>query len=149
MMKFRENEDAVSPVIGVILMVAITVILAAVIAAFVFGMGSNIGTTKTVAVTVNQNGDDIILTYHGGADASTLKFLMIRVDPGDATKGKGTYYTVDESGSLSTTKTGLSTTLEVGAVMTIEQKGTDQRDHVVVTGHFADGSDHVVLDTFV
>ena len=149
MMKFRENEDAVSPVIGVILMVAITVILAAVIAAFVFGMGSNVGTTKTVAVTVNQNGDDIILTYHGGADASTLKFLMIRVDPGDATKGKETYYTVDESGSLSTTKTGLSTTLEVGAVMTIEQKGTDQRDHVVVTGHFADGSDHVVLDTFV
>ena len=149
MMKFRENEEAVSPVIGVILMVAITVILAAVIAAFVFGMGSNVGTTKTVAVTVNQNGDDIILTYHGGADASTLKFLMIRVDPGDATKGKETYYTVDESGSLSTTKTGLSTTLEVGAVMTIEQKGTDQRDHVVVTGHFADGSDHVVLDTFV
>ncbi|WP_342305922.1 type IV pilin N-terminal domain-containing protein [Methanolobus sp. ZRKC5] len=33
------DEDAVSPVIGVILMVAITVILAAVIAAFVFGMG--------------------------------------------------------------------------------------------------------------
>ncbi len=148
-MKFRENEDAVSPVIGVILMVAITVILAAVIAAFVFGMGSNVGTTKVVAVTASQNGDDIILTYHGGADASTLKFLMIRVDPGDTTEGKETYYTVDESGSLSTTKTGLSTTLEVGAVMTIEQKGTDQRDHVVVTGHFADGSDHVVLDTFV
>jgi flagellin-like protein len=37
--KFLNEEDAVSPVIGVILMVAITVILAAVIAAFVFGMG--------------------------------------------------------------------------------------------------------------
>ena len=69
MMKFKENEDAVSPVIGVILMVAITVILAAVIAAFVFGMGSNIGTTKTVAMTASQNGEDVILTYHGGADA--------------------------------------------------------------------------------
>ena len=33
----KTSEDAVSPVIGVILMVAITVILAAVIAAFVFG----------------------------------------------------------------------------------------------------------------
>ncbi|MCX6684008.1 MAG: type IV pilin N-terminal domain-containing protein, partial [Methanoregula sp.] len=31
----RKNDEAVSPVIGVILMVAITVILAAVIAAFV------------------------------------------------------------------------------------------------------------------
>ncbi|TGC08042.1 type IV pilin [Methanolobus halotolerans] len=37
--QFLKEEDAVSPVIGVILMVAITVILAAVIAAFVFGMG--------------------------------------------------------------------------------------------------------------
>ena len=37
--QFLREEDAVSPVIGVILMVAITVILAAVIAAFVFGMG--------------------------------------------------------------------------------------------------------------
>ena len=38
----KKNEEAVSPVIGVILMVAITVILAAVIAAFVFGMAGNI-----------------------------------------------------------------------------------------------------------
>jgi flagellin-like protein len=36
------NNNAVSPVIGVILVVAITVILAAVIAAFVFGMAGNI-----------------------------------------------------------------------------------------------------------
>ncbi|WP_336402172.1 type IV pilin N-terminal domain-containing protein [Haloarcula pelagica] len=34
-----EDDDAVSPVIGVILMVAITVILAAVIASFVLGLG--------------------------------------------------------------------------------------------------------------
>lgn len=37
-----KNEKAVSPVIGVILMVAITVILAAIIAAFVIGLGGNI-----------------------------------------------------------------------------------------------------------
>ena len=35
----RQDDDAVSPVIGVILMVAITVILAAVIASFVLGLG--------------------------------------------------------------------------------------------------------------
>ena len=40
------NESAVSPVIGVILMVAITVILVAVIAAFVFGMVGQITKTK-------------------------------------------------------------------------------------------------------
>ncbi|MFC6953799.1 type IV pilin N-terminal domain-containing protein [Halorubellus litoreus] len=36
-----KDEDAVSPVIGVILMVAITVILAAVIGAFVLGIGGS------------------------------------------------------------------------------------------------------------
>ncbi|WP_299264926.1 type IV pilin N-terminal domain-containing protein [Halorientalis sp.] len=36
-----EDDDAVSPVIGVILMVAITVILAAVIASFVLGLGGS------------------------------------------------------------------------------------------------------------
>ena len=38
-----EDERAVSPVIGVILMVAITVILAAVIAAFVMDLGDDMG----------------------------------------------------------------------------------------------------------
>lgn len=37
-----EDEDAVSPVIGVILMVAITVILAAVIGTFVLGLGNQV-----------------------------------------------------------------------------------------------------------
>ena len=57
----RKNDEAVSPVIGVILMVAITVILAAVIAAFVFGMSGNISKTKIVAVTVQQPDAN---TYH-------------------------------------------------------------------------------------
>jgi flagellin-like protein len=40
--KFVQDDDAVSPVIGVILMVAITVILAAVIATFVLGLGDSL-----------------------------------------------------------------------------------------------------------
>ncbi|MXR51904.1 type IV pilin [Halovenus sp. WSH3] len=39
------DDDAVSPVIGVILMVAITVILAAVIATFVLGLGEQVSDT--------------------------------------------------------------------------------------------------------
>ena len=41
-MKKLEKTEAVSPVIWVILMVAITVILAAVIAAFIFGMSGSV-----------------------------------------------------------------------------------------------------------
>jgi flagellin-like protein len=72
-MKFRENEDAVSPVIGVILMVAITVILAAVIAAFVFGMASGVDTqSKNVAATAQLSGDYVVVTYMGGSDHDTV-----------------------------------------------------------------------------
>lgn len=52
-----EEERAVSPVIGVILMVAITVILAAVIAAFVLDIGPG-DTDPNAAVSVDGNGTD-------------------------------------------------------------------------------------------
>ena len=54
-MALHKNDEAVSPVIGVILMVAITVILAAVIAAYVFGMSGNVQKTKVVAATATHD----------------------------------------------------------------------------------------------
>jgi len=50
--KLRKNERAVSPVIGVILMVAITVILASVVLMFSFGMGKPDQKGPTAAITV-------------------------------------------------------------------------------------------------
>ncbi len=47
----RDNE-AVSPVIGTILMVAITIILAAVIAAFIFGFGATSNKGPTASITL-------------------------------------------------------------------------------------------------
>lgn len=49
------NDKAISPVIDVALMVAITVILAAVIAAFVFGMAGQIQKTPAVTSTITKN----------------------------------------------------------------------------------------------
>ena len=146
-MIFRENEEAVSPVIGVILMVAITVILAAVIAAFVFGMTGSVQTTKTIAVTATQDGTDIVLTYQGGADASTLQYLKITIEPSGGSQVTNT--TVASNGSYTSGSTAGGDGLDVGAVMRFDDVGTSGRDHVVVVGHFADGSDQVVLDTYV
>jgi len=55
-MRYTETTDdsAVSPVIGVILMVAITVILAAVIGTFVLGLGENVDGTTSAGVSVEQ-----------------------------------------------------------------------------------------------
>lgn len=146
-MNFKQNEEAVSPVIGVILMVAITVILAAVIAAFVFGMTGNVQTMKTVAVTAGQNAGDIVLTYQGGADASTLQYLKITIEPSGGSQVTNT--TVASNGSYTSGSTASGNGLDVGAVMRFSGVGTSGRDHVVVVGHFSDGSDQVVLDNYV
>lgn len=58
------DEDAVSPVIGVILMVAITVILAAVIATFVLGLGDQVSNTAPQATfTFDYNEDNQVTDF--------------------------------------------------------------------------------------
>ncbi|MDD1655346.1 MAG: type IV pilin N-terminal domain-containing protein [Methanomicrobiales archaeon] len=132
-MKFlKDREDAVSPVIGVILMVAITVILAAVIAAFVFGMAGSVKKTYNVAATAAQTGaNNILITYNGGADANEVAALSYAILPG----GTGTLI----EGTLST---------NVGAVLS-STSGTGDKDHVTVTAIFNDGTKQVILDTNV
>ena len=62
-----EDERAVSPVIGVILMVAITVILAAVIAAFVLDIGPGDATISAAAdVSVEDDAAAYEITSGGG-----------------------------------------------------------------------------------
>ncbi|MDH7593395.1 MAG: type IV pilin N-terminal domain-containing protein [Methanomicrobiales archaeon] len=128
-MKFlKEEEDAVSPVIGVILMVAITVILAAVIAAFVFGMSGSVQKTKSVAATAVQKDNTIYITYQGGPDANQVSNLTITSPP---CAGNETFNNSTSTGIIA------------------ECNGTKNQDHVVVIANFTDGSSQVILDTYV
>lgn len=68
------EERAVSPVIGVILMVAITVILAAVIGTFVLGLGSNVQSTPQASFDFDfaeDSGSYNVTITHSGGDALT------------------------------------------------------------------------------
>ena len=75
---FVREEKAVSPVIGVILMVAITVILAAVIASFVFGLGAKAPKSAPQAQLTladasgslddTRAGDDVFKLSHEGGE---------------------------------------------------------------------------------
>ncbi|ARS88668.1 type IV pilin [Natrarchaeobaculum aegyptiacum] len=70
-----EDERAVSPVIGVILMVAITVILAAVIAAFVLDLGGSVGEEAQAGVNVESlEGDNysVSVTSMGNSDGVAI-----------------------------------------------------------------------------
>ncbi|WP_226023067.1 type IV pilin [Halomicrobium salinisoli] len=67
-----ERDDAVSPVIGVILMVAITVILAAVIASFVLNLGDQAQQqTPTVSFEFdyNSNAPGAVTVTHASGDS--------------------------------------------------------------------------------
>jgi flagellin-like protein len=131
MSQFR-NEEAVSPVIGVILMVAITVILAAVIAAFVFGMAGNIQQTKVVSVTTYRpNTTAVAFTFQGGQDAGTLEQIM---------------FTVNDSAI-----TPANTFGKAGEIMPVGSGGSIVADavgknHIVGVAHFSDGSTQVIVD---
>ena len=92
---FTENR-AVSPVIGVILMVAITVILAAVIGTFVLGLGDQVSESAPQAqFTFDSDGnDDVNITHDGGDsieadDLNVSTGVEIGIDAGDGTYTNG------------------------------------------------------------
>lgn len=64
----HDNNRAVSPVIGVILMVAITVILAAVIGTFVLTLGDSNETAPqaTLSLETGEDEGEVILAHQGG-----------------------------------------------------------------------------------
>ena len=74
------DDDAVSPVIGVILMVAITVILAAVIATFVLGLGEQVSSTAPQASFSfdYSSGDSQLTITHDGGDTIKSNELYFR-----------------------------------------------------------------------
>ena len=126
-----KNENAVSPVIGVILMVAITVILAAIIASLVFGMASTVQKTKVVAASVSRvNATHIVAIYHGGQDASALNYITWTVNGGSAISQD------PPSGTV----------LNVGNTLTIP---ADLHSHIIGVGIFTDGSMQVIADVTV
>ena len=125
-MKFTKNDEAVSPVIGVILMVAITVILAAVIAAFVFGMAGNIQKTKVVAASAYHDGTKITVTYQGGQDAALVSSIKAQI--------------ADTGNSVAVPNA-------VGSAKTLPGGPYTTKQHVVVTATFTDGTTQVILDT--
>jgi len=100
--KLVSDDEAVSPVIGVILMVAITVILAAVIGTFVLGLGDDV--TDSTAPTAdfdfesetNSEGEvtEVTVTHAGGDTISESELSAagsaVEADGDNLFDGEGT-----------------------------------------------------------
>jgi FlaG/FlaF family flagellin (archaellin) len=134
-MNNEAKESAVSEVIGVVLIVALTVIMAGIIAAYMFGMlNAGVGQTRMIAVTAQQVSPSVIqVTYRGGTDAKSLENLTI-------TWPSGARELIDSP--------------KIGDVYRATNFGppynvTSDKDRVVVTGNFLHGVSQIVLDTNV
>ena len=117
-----KKNDGVSPVIGTILLVAITVVLVAIIAAVVMGMTNDVGTSHVVGVKVAQD-----------TNAST-PILLLTITGGD-TNGLGNITMYAGSNFVDVHKFG-------GVGVPVAYNGTNLtvgQKAISVVGTFADG----------
>ena len=131
----NRNEEAVSPVIGIILMVAVTVILAAIIGSYIFGAPQNATKTKVVGATAQLDTTELIsVTYQGGPDSVYVTSLSITAPDGAITN-----YATPTVGSV-------YKLTQLPPPNDVWPKG---KKHVVVVASFSDAPDQVILDTLL
>jgi flagellin-like protein len=148
--KLFNDDDAVSPVIGVILMVAITVILAAVIASFVLGLGESANQTTPQAswsfdyesgatgsgdlTSGSEPATGALTVTHDGGDSITDERLSANDE-----EGNGPYDIFGSSGSDVTA--GATDDMTIGSDDTVNIVWTDQDEETSSTLATYEGPD--------
>jgi flagellin-like protein len=147
------DDEAVSPVIGVILMVAITVILAAVIGTFVLGLGDQVSNTApTASFTFDYTngssapGDELTITHDGGdkISASQVNASVNNADINDAADTSSNPDATagnNEDAEWNTDLFGSSNDISAGSSTTITAS------NFVIEDDVATSSDHLDLST--
>jgi len=130
-----DENRGVSPVIGVILMVAITVILAAVIGTFVLGLGDSLQQAPQAQLDAEATASDTLTISHNGGDSIAVGDLRVVV----AEAGADSFTGADLSGA--------GDNFEVGETITITTSDTSGDDSEVRVIHVP--SESIILDTEV
>ncbi len=142
--EFQRDQRGVSPVIGVILMVAITVVMGAVVAGFAYGYIGNTPKAPNAALSVMDDPatDDQLLIKHNGGES-------ILADEWKCSITEDKESTTDFTEKGETGENAIST----GTVLTVTEETSsgdaliaDTWYHVVIV-HLA--SDAILLDTNV
>lgn len=135
-----KRDEAVSPVIGTILLVAITVVLVAIVAAVVMGMVGGIGQSKDVGIIINPYVNDssdggYTLTMMSGKDTTSLTNVTSFM-----VTGEKTYEQADDTGN------GQITDGEIGKTYYVKMAdgAVGESGQLTITGTFADGAQAVI-----
>jgi len=117
--------------------VVIFIILAAVLAAFVFGMSGSVATTKNVGVSVAMNDFGLgVITMQGGNDLTKITGMRYSIDGGVA-------YPVKATSAGSSAPIGTDFGVVGKRFYTGEQI---EGKHLVLIASFDDGTDQVIFD---
>jgi len=156
----RSDDRGVSPVIGVILMVAITVILAAIIGAFVLGLGQNTQAAPQASLTVSDASDDfqddgnnqaVLSVSHNSGDSLQLDEIRIVVREADSNAIAGEW-TADAGWQVSANSDTVTAfldgtdlnanpaasggSLDVGEILTLEETTDTTGGSVITDGRY-------------
>ena len=77
-MQFIENKEAVSPVVGVMLMLVVTLIIAGVVSAFGGGLVSTTAPTPQASISCSLTFDDSLKIQHNGGASIDGKALDVK-----------------------------------------------------------------------
>ncbi|MBN2735266.1 MAG: type IV pilin N-terminal domain-containing protein [Methanomicrobiaceae archaeon] len=83
MLSFKENELAVSPVIGIMLMLVVTIIIAAVVSGFAGGMMQTKETAPQAAISGTYSQYNGLTMTHTGGDSIETRDVRVIVRPSD------------------------------------------------------------------
>jgi flagellin-like protein len=123
MLNVHKDDSAVSPVIGVILLVAVTVALVALATVIVFDIGSDVSDTADATVQLTQSGDSIEANVIRNQNVASFS---LQVD------GTGSVATGDEFGT------------ESGAGASAVASGLADGDTVTVVAELESGESEVL-----
>ena len=118
MKKTEQKDDAVSPVIGVMLMLVVTIIVAAVVAAFASGLGGDVEAAPAAILDVDVYSDGKVKISSLSGDSLVTKEVTVKVQDVDSGNQLGETKELNSGGySESYFRPGSTTSINVGNVL--------------------------------
>ena len=84
-MKKSNKEDAVSPVIGVMLMLVVTIVIAAVVAAFASGLGGDMESAPSAVLSVDVLNTKVVSVQHLSGENLLIPDMQVKVQNPEGT----------------------------------------------------------------
>jgi hypothetical protein len=133
-LKIIKNKEAISDIIGNILLIALIVAVFAVTALFFFGYMQIINKPYLIEITASRlDPNTIEIMNRGGQDIDKLDI------------SNGNPFTVTIGGVVSTPASG-SFNENIGS---IGKFNASPGSHIIITGVFKDNSTHILYDSFI